>query len=57
MKFKVIFSNITIILYYIKNDMQLSDYTGIKLRENIIYNMRNHSKHKHEFPNIRDMES
>ena len=56
MRFDMIFSNIIVVLYCIQNAIQLSVYTGSKVREDIIYSMRNCSKHKHGFPNIKNVE-
>lgn len=57
----MIFSNITIIiLYYIENGIQWSAYQsdqlcGITAREDIIYSMKNCSKHHHAFAHIKKL--
>lgn len=56
MRFDMIFSNIIVVFYCVQNGIQLLVYTGSKVREDIIYSMRNCSKHKHGFHNIKNME-
>ena len=53
---RALYDDRNIMLYGIQNDTQLSVYTGSKVKADIIYSMRNCSKHKHGFPNTKKVE-